>query len=314
MTTDQLRRQFEKQLKELHNMMLANRSADQTKQWQDLYYTFSSPKQALTVAKRVDDLAKVDSALREALRPLMIQIMQTATDFKIAKEAEDKVKADRKARIAANKSEKETIKRNPYHKLDPQVADILRQVAEPYRIAAVEMETVRLTNQRDEVVKLGNMLGNFDPRVMFPYKKGDDYSNQVNSFKAVEAMKYIEQKSTAWALRGNTDAIIKANAERFADDMVSSFIHKVGTKLSGIVEKKNGTHKVTITGGSLRNHWMHFTFADGSSFDVQSQVVWKTSVNGVHFPQFPTCFRNVAMSNGSRMELPSEAKMKEQFV
>jgi hypothetical protein len=59
---------------------------------------------------------------------------------------------------------------------------------------------------------------------------------------------------------------------------------------------------------------MAFTFADGASFDVQSQVVWKTSVNGVHFPQFPTCFRNVKLSNGTKMELPSEAKMKEAFV
>jgi hypothetical protein len=54
-----------------------------------------------------------------------------------------------------------------------------------------------------------------------------------------------------WTLRANTDEIVKAKAERFAADMVTQFIHKVGTKLSGIVEKKNGTHKVSITGGTL---------------------------------------------------------------
>jgi hypothetical protein len=318
MTTDQLRRQFENQLKELRDLMLAHRATDKTKQWQDLYYTFASPKQAMTVAKRVEAIAKVDTTLREALRPLMVKVMQTATDFMIAKEAEDKVKADRKARIAANKAEKAEIKRNPYHRLDPQVAEILKQVAEPYRVQAVQMETIRLTSILEEVKLQAAQHGSFDPNVLFPYVKGEPWTNQANTFKRMEAGKFLKCTSqnyeNVWSLKSNTDKVIAEKADEFANDMVNAFVHKTGMKLSGIVDKKNGTHNVTINGGTLKSHWMHFSFEDGSSFDVQSQVVWKTSVNGVHFPQFPTCFRNVKLSTGSKLDLPSEIKMKEQFV
>lgn len=313
-TTYQLRNQFEKQLRELHNVMLSHRSADKTKEWQDLYYTFSSPKQTLTLARRVEAIEKVDTTLREALRPIMVTLMQTATDFHIAKEAEDKAKADRKARIAANKAENAEIKRNPYHRLDPQVAAILKQIAEPYRLAAVKMETANLTSKRDELVKLAEQHGTFDTRVLYPYVKGDTFANMANTIRATEAMRFVDKIDGAWVLRPNTDEIIKARAEQFGQDMVTAFIHKVGMKLSGIVNKKDGSHKVSIRGGSLKDYWMHFTFADGAHFDVQSQVVWKRSINGVQFPQFPTCFRNVVKSDGSKMELPSEAKMKESFV
>jgi hypothetical protein len=308
------KREFEKIAKEINPIMLQHRTHEKSKQWIDLYYTFPNSTQAGTVVKRVQALAKVDKELAGLLMPIASRLMLKQAEVMVAKDALLNARNERKATQQAKRDEKETIKRNPYHKLDPQVADILRQVAEPYRVAAVTMETTRLTRQVEEIKKLGEMFGSFDPRVMFPYKKGDHYGNQINSFKVVDAMKYLEQPAGTWALRSNTDEIIKANAESFAADMVTQFIHKVGTKLSGIVEKKNGTHKVSITGGTLRDYWMAFTFADGASFDVQSQVIWKTSVNGVHFPQFPTCFRNVKLSNGSKMELPSEAKMKEQFV
>lgn len=308
----QLKPEFEKIIDRKNPIMLEHRS--ESKAWSDCYYCHPNTSQAFTLQKRVSALAKEQPDLYAALLPIVNEAIAKQAEITVAKDAALKASNEKKAVAQAKRDEKETIKKNPYHKLDPQVADILRQVAEPYRTAAITMETTRLTHQRDEVVRLGEMFGSLDPRVMFPYKKGDHWGNQANSFKVTEAMKYLDMPEGTWTLRDNTDAIIKAHAERFANDIVSSFIHKVGTKLSGIVEKKNGTHTVSITGGSLQDYWMHFKFIGGASFDVQSQVVWKTSVNGVHFAQFPTCFRNVKLSNGTKMELPSEAKMKEAFV
>jgi hypothetical protein len=310
-----LKRQFEKIASEKNPIMLEHRTADKTKEWNDCYYCHPNSTQAATLTKRIRALEKVDNNLAGLLMPIAHRLMLKQAEIMVQKDADLKARNERKAAAQAKREEKETIKRNPYHRLDKQVADILRQVAEPYRVAAVEMEKAILTNRRDEVVTLAKMFNNFDPRVIFPYKKGDHYGNQVNAIKATEAMKFIEKdRNDTWSLKTNTDEIIQASAEQFAADMVIQFIHKVGMKLSGIVEKKNGTHTVSITGGTLRDYWMSFKFADGASFDVQSQVVWKVSVNGVHFPQFPTCFRNVILSNGAKMELPSEAKMKESFV
>jgi hypothetical protein len=306
------KREFEKIAKEINPIMLQHRTHEKSKQWIDLYYTFPNSTQAGTVVKRVQALAKVDKELAGLLMPIANRLMLKQADVMVAKDALLKARNERKAAQQAKRDEKETIKRNPYHKLDPQVADILRQVAEPYRVAAVTMETTRLTHQVEEIKKLAAMYNSFAPETIFPTKKDDHWGNQVQCMKRVDAQAFLDctgdYHNRVWTLRPNTDEIVKAKAERFAADMVTQFIHKVGTKLSGIVEKKNGTHKVSITGGTLRDYWMAFTFADGASFDVQSQVIWKTSINGVHFPQFPTCFRNVKLSNGTKMELPARPR------
>jgi hypothetical protein len=318
-TVDKLKREFENIAKEINPIMLQHRTHERTKQWSDLYYTHPNSNQATTVVKRIQALAKVDSHLAGLLMPIANRLMLKGADVMVAKDLALKNRNARKAAAQAKRDEKETIKKNPYHKLDPQVADILRQVAEPYRLAAVVMESNRLTNQLEEVKKLGAMFGSFDPNVMFPSKKDDHWHNQVVCQKRIDAQAFLDCEARtyhdrSWTLRANPEAVVKAKAERFAADMVAQFIHKVGTKLSGVVEKKAGTHTIKITGGSLQDYWMAFSFADGASFDVQAQVVWKTSVNGVHFPQFPVCFRNVKLANGTKMELPSEAKMKEAFV
>jgi len=318
-TVDTLKREFEKIVSEKNPIMLANRTHDQSKQWSDCYYCHPNSSQASTLVKRIQALAKVDTNLAGLLMPIANRLMLKQADIMVAKDLALKNRNARKAAAQAKRDEKAEIKRNPYHKLDPQVADILRQVAEPYRVAAVTMETTRLTHQLEEVKRLGAMFGSFNPEIMFPTKKGDHWHNQVACQKRMDAQQYLDcdtrsYRDRSWTLKADPEAVVKSKAEMFAADMVTSFIHKVGTKLSGVVEKKAGTHSIRIVGGSLQDYWMAFSFADGATFDVQAQVVWKTSVNGVHFPQFPVCFRNVKLANGSKMELPSEAKMKEAFV
>jgi hypothetical protein len=152
-TVDKLKREFEKIAKEINPIMLQHRTHEKSKQWVDLYYTFPNSTQAGTVVKRIQALAKVDKDLAALLMPIGQRLLVKQAEVMVAKDALLKSRNERKAAQQAKRDEKETIKRNPYHKLDPQVADILRQVAEPYRIAAVTMETTRLTNQLEEVKK-----------------------------------------------------------------------------------------------------------------------------------------------------------------
>jgi hypothetical protein len=169
-----------------------------------------------------------------------------------------------------------------------------------------------------DVKRLAGMFNSYDPSVIYPTKQGDGYGNRVQADNRMQAMMFLDVDRSGgyhnpkYVLIAEPEKMIVAKAHRWAEDQVTRFVHRVGTKLSGIVEKKR-LAKADIS-GSLLDHWMHFKFDDGASFDVQSQIVWKTSINGVHFGQFPTCFRNVKLSNGTKMELPSEAKMKEAFV
>lgn len=316
-TLDSLKREFEKIAKEINVVLLDNRTNEKTKQWQDLYYTFPNSSQATTVVKRIQALGKVDNHLAGLLMPIANRLMLKGAEVMVAKDALLKARNDRKAAQQAKRDDKEATKKNPYRKLHPMVADLMRQVAEPYRVKAVEWETVRLTNQVEEIKRLAAMFGSFDPEVIFPHKKGDHWGNMVTSQKRMDAMSFLdrtgEYHSYTWALKANVEEIVKAKAERFAEDQVIAFVYKVGTKLSGVVEKKGNLAKASIS-GNLQDHWMTFEFADKAEFQVQSQIVWKCSINGKHFAQYPTCFRNVKLSNGSKMELPSEAKMKEAFV
>lgn len=312
---DVLKREFEKIVDRKNPIMLNHRPTGDDTAWQDCYYCSPNSSQALTLKKRVLALEASQPVLFKELMPIVTDAIAKQIEIVTAKEAALEVRSAKKQAAQEKQAEQAEIKRNPYHKLDAKVAEILKKVAEPYRAAAVKMETTRLSALLEEVKRLSSgKCGSFDLSVLFPFKKGDHYHNQSVSFRRSEVQKFVTPVDGVWALKQDVEAVIARCAEQFASDMVMEFVQKTGSKLSGIVQKKQSGHLVTISGSSLHDHWMHFAFEDGSSFDVQSQVVWKTSVNGVFFHQFPTCFRNVVLSNGTRMALPSEAKMKERFI
>jgi hypothetical protein len=321
-TVDTLKREFEKIAGEINPIMLQHKpehpvNDPKAKAWYDLYYTHPNSNQASTVVKRIQALSKVDSNLASLLVPIGQRLMIKGAEVQAAKDAHLKARNEKKAAQLAKKHDAEETKKNPYRKLHPEVAALLKQVAEPYRVKAVEFETKRLNNQVEEIKSAASMFGSFNPDTMFQTRKGDHWGNQIQYQKRMDAQAFVDYTGTyhngVWSLKTGIEGIVKAKAERFAEDLVTAFIFKVGTKLSGIVEKKGNLAK-TFINGSLQDHWMTFEFRDGAEFQVQSQIVWKTSVNGKHFAQYPTCFRNVKLAGGVKMEIPSEAKMKEAFV
>lgn len=312
-TVDQLKRDFEKIVSEKNAIMLQHRG--ESEKWQDCYYCHPNSTQAKSLQKRVNALSTEYPTLYALLIPLVDRLLVKQSEIEVAKAAQAKAREDRKNAAATKREEKAANKTNPYRTLHPKVAELMREIAEPYRVKAVEQSKAQQTRFIEQINAEAAKCNTLNPQVLFPLKstKQSRAVYIANAEHQMMAHKYIVSEGGDWKFKTDFNDIIDSIAKSFANEMVISFVYKVGTKLSGIVERKGNLSKTAIT-GSLQDHWMTLEFADGSNFQVQSQIVWKCSINGVHFPQFPTCFRNVTMPDGSKMELPSEFKMKEQFV
>lgn len=103
-------------------------------------------------------------------------------------------------------------------------------------------------------------------------------------------------------------SIIKDKVDFDERQMFEAFIQKQTKKVAAIIK----TRKLEVKGhvrGNLECE-INFVLADGTKFDMTCQVVWKTSVLGKQFWQFPTTFHNVFTADGSKVAVPSEAKLK----
>lgn len=119
-----------------------------------------------------------------------------------------------------------------------------------------------------------------------------------------------------------TDApkAFNAQAKTIADDMQASFVYKNSAKLQSILLAKNVglTHDPKVL--NSRSHHgvfegdIRIDFGDSSGFTVRNKVVWKQSVNGLVFNQFPTTFHDVRMPDGKPMSAPSEERMNSVFT
>jgi hypothetical protein len=126
------------------------------------------------------------------------------------------------------------------------------------------------------------------------------------SIKKKDGKSYFE-------LRSDADEYLTKIINNTVTDVIDGFVAKNASKLSLIFQKKSEvkSHKInrtSIRNGTLENS-MFFEFSDGSSFTINSQVVYKLSANGRAFMQFPTRFTNVVMADGTTMKMPSEEKM-----
>jgi hypothetical protein len=122
-------------------------------------------------------------------------------------------------------------------------------------------------------------------------------------------------------LMKNFKDTLRKEAKKAADEMQQTFVYKNAKKLASIMDaKKAGLEtRPTILKAQAGAHGtfegdMRINFADGSSFEVRNQVVFKRSQYGKWFTQYPTTFHNVTLPNGSKMGQPSEERMNEIFA
>jgi hypothetical protein len=103
-------------------------------------------------------------------------------------------------------------------------------------------------------------------------------------------------------------SIIKSKVDTDERNMFEAFIQKQTEKVAAII-KARGLQVTGHVRGNLECE-INFVLADGTKFDMTCQVVWKTSVLGKLFWQFPTTFHNVYTADGTAVSTPSEAKLK----
>jgi hypothetical protein len=308
-TLPDLKRAFERIAEAKNPIMLEHRRYDRSKEWQDCYYSSPNTSQAGSFAKRLLKLRAVDPELATRLQPLADRLLEMQAQIEAAQRELIESRNLKKQARAAKASEAKKKSR-----LDLKVADLLSQVVEPYRLKAIQDHTARQKAFIETMKTRASEKGTFDPRLLFPVSPrqgGFDYRAATRLQR--EAANFLERVGDQWMLRENLAEIVNARAKRFAETMIAAFIHRVGTKLSDLVERKGGLTETSIS-GTLEDHWMSLKFADGSSFQVQSQIVWVWNRHGTHFARFPTCFRRVILPDGSKMSHPSEARIKEQFV
>ena len=127
-----------------------------------------------------------------------------------------------------------------------------------------------------------------------------------------------EARMHTFTRRPGMEAIIRARAEDRADAICAQFVDKNMAKLAPIIEGRGDFEKMEVLGrgvnpgameGSLR-----LTFGDKAKFEARTQGVMSFSNLGTPFMRFPLTFHDVRMSNGEKMERPSEKRMNEVFV
>jgi hypothetical protein len=294
-TVESLKREFEKIVAEKNPIMLANRTHDKSKQWNDCYYCHPNTTQATTLVKRIQALSKVDAARsrRSADAHRQSAHAQAGRGHGGQGRRAQGARNEKKA-APCSSAKRPSEQEEPLPHAPPGSGRAAQAGRRAIPVEGRRLETQRLTNQVEEIKRLGAMFGSFDPAVV-RHQEGRPLGQPGAAQQADGRLQFLGSRGHDLEPQDERGWYRRSKAERFAEDMVTAFIYKVGTKLSGIVEKKGNLAKAFIR-GSLQDHWMTFEFRDGASFEVQSQIVWKTSVNGVHFAQYPTCFRNVKLA------------------
>lgn len=148
----------------------------------------------------------------------------------------------------------------------------------------------------------GDFLRSKDPRVKENIKNFFDYSGP---------------RKEPMPVRPDLSVRIKKVSEDTVNTILESLIHKNTTKLAAIFERKSTITKSEVgsynLNGSNLDATMHFEFDDGSKFTMITKTEFSWSKYGKPFARYPSRFTNVIKADGSRMKMPSEAKMNKEF-
>lgn len=143
-------------------------------------------------------------------------------------------------------------------------------------------------------------------------KKAPERVKQLASSVAI-----LKRINDEVVIRTDAEAVTRKIAANYVSSIIEGFIAKNTKKLELIFEKKGKPTSHRIVRTNIRNqileNEMYFGFADGSSFDIYSSVVYKSTNMGRLYLQFPTRFTNVKLADGTKMKMPSEEKMIKEF-
>lgn len=112
-----------------------------------------------------------------------------------------------------------------------------------------------------------------------------------------------EKQMAGWA-DGQAKAALKAYASKLDQKLTAIVGQKADFTINGSLKAHGGVLEGVIT----------VTCSDNSSFDADTKMIINTSVHGKNFYQYPLLFRNVTMSDGTKLKKASEIQMLTTFL
>lgn len=216
---------------------------------------------------------------------------------------------DKKAKEKSERVEKETEMHKQFvsHKDVKKVIDLLKDTATDIRKDFFERN----------IKWFMTFVDLFEKR-----KEGTSYRDIKNPI-AMNILSRIVETSGSFkdkkeTLRPDYKDILQKEAQKMTDEIIDGFIYKNTKKIAYILTKKNNLKTVNISNirfnAGIVEGDIKFVFKDSSEFRVHNQVVIASSKYGKWFYRYPITFHNVKLSDGSKMEMPSELKMEKNFV
>ena len=281
---------------------------------------YGRPNAAREIPSYVKKLSKVPSeskslkfykdglVITKELMPL-VEVMAWLKEHTI--KASEKKKQEKEAKAVATV---EKHKAHTMHKDMKKVINLLKSTAKDIE---------------DNIFQAQHKMLKFD---LAQFKKNCGEQNTTNYIKMykedpymrffvqniIEPVEPIDYKDRQYKLIKNVDAKLESGAKRTAADIVDHFVYKNSGKLAHIITTKNNMKAVTISNVKVSRGAVEcdlfLTFTDGSEFTANSSVVRAVSSLGKLFYRYPTIFRNVKLSDGSRLVGPSEDKMDKTFA
>ncbi len=163
----------------------------------------------------------------------------------------------------------------------------------------------RLITQYQADAKRKNSTSTYD---LYKSKENYHLNKILSNFLDSE---YGPNGHYVYSVKKDYKSIVDKMAKQSAKEAVEGFVLKMKMKLSVIVGSRG--IGVDVSGNSNRNT-ISFEFEDSSKFTVQNSIVLSYSVYGKPFYRYPTTFHNVILPNGKKLNSPSEAKIKKEFV
>lgn len=216
-----------------------------------------------------------------------------------------------KGMIKTGQQIKEAKNPKPIPKIDPKAKQLIKEAMEEIaggvhsqvfeQHKARQLRAVKLYDER--VTELPEGTNRSPHRVMRDYP---EYASLLTRL-------YQSDWRTKTYLRVNDfDDLIDKNATKEADMVRDVFVHKQVSKLPAIAtalgDLKSIKGHLNLRGrieASLR-----LEFEQGASFNVNTKVVFSTSVYGKVFPRYPTTFHDVIDKNGEEVgKMLSEDEM-----
>jgi hypothetical protein len=271
----------------------------------DVYYSFPSGLHQLgSFSKK---LSKYDGFLKKEMGEFVEEWIPIANAFKDLKpfiKMGRKVD-DLKVRYEAPRGTTQGLKmvKSALRKVvDAKADSMVKQIAKSYILA------------------MGKFLSDREPTESpYSFFRSDPIRRDVvGRMVEVTGGTYSHGRHVEFVGKPNAESIAKRTAAAVVDDIVKRYLSKNSDKIGSIVERKGGLENIKVFYGSLVG-WgfegeLICVFHDGTQFTVRNKVVYKMSMGGNDFVQFPTTFHNVLWPDGKKISMVPEKQMNEEWA